>query len=162
MPRAEGSGGQTFESLVGVLGANEDVLRTIIDSFRAEGVSLLTPYGSAGRPLAATVVIDLSHEVLIRAWPRIADPNISSKSGRPKGWLHREFEDGLIWRALAVQAGAFADDPQACLDPATTKQRWPWWCEIQERPAWALRYFVRRTGQSDPLKKNQNGRPWNE
>ena len=41
-------------------------------------------------------VIDISHEALIRRWQRIADP--------ARGWLQEEFRDGLIWRALLVQA----------------------------------------------------------
>ena len=115
---------QTFARLSRATGASEDALSPILDAFRADGVSFVTPYQSKGA-LASGDMIDISHEALICCWPRIADPT-TDEAGQPRGWLHREFQDGLIWRSLAVQAQAFLTNPEACLDPATTEQRWPW------------------------------------
>ena len=142
---------QPFERLCRVTGSSENTLRPILDAFRPDGVSFLTPYAREGTtPLAAGDMIDVSHEALIRCWPRMSEQTIDSATGRPRGWLHQEFQDGLIWRSLAVQAQVFRTNPEACLDPATTEQRWPWFETARNRPAWALRYLIERSGLPVP------------
>ena len=142
---------QPFDRLSLVTGASEDILMPILDVFRADGVSFVTPYESKDAiAIAPGDMIDISHEALIRCWPRIAARTIDPATGRPRGWLHREFQDGLVWRSLAVQAQAFLANGEACLDPATTEQRWPWFETTRERPAWALRYLIERKGSSVP------------
>jgi hypothetical protein len=72
---AEGQGTrrpQRFDRLVAVTGGDREMLRGIINAFRAEGVSFLTPYPPA--PIEDSTIIDISHEALIRCWRRIADP----------------------------------------------------------------------------------------
>jgi hypothetical protein len=119
---------QRLGDLMRVTGAGERTLRNVIDAFRADGVSFLRPYGDA--PLAADDRIDVSHEALIRCWRRIADPE--------DGWLIREFRNGLVWRALLVQADSFDRDPSNVLAPTTTDERELW---VRRRnPAWAERY----------------------
>jgi hypothetical protein len=119
---------QTLALLVQLTGAEEPALRSIIDAFRAEGVSFLRPYGSA--PLSRDTLIDISHEALIRCWKKIAEPK--------DGWLIREFRNGLVWRALLVQADSFERDPTNVLAPTTTDEREQW---MQRRnAAWAERY----------------------
>ena len=86
---------QTFAELVAVTGSDAPTLEAIIDHFRAEGVSFLTPYGDA--PIKPGTLIDISHEALIRCWRKIADD-------KDEGWLQREFRDGLIWKSLRMQA----------------------------------------------------------
>ncbi|QTF94212.1 hypothetical protein [Halomonas sp. BM-2019] len=119
---------QTLARLVAVTGAREAALRAIIDAFRADGVSFLRPYGN--EPIAAQERIDVSHEALIRCWRKIAEPE--------DGWLIREFRNGLVWRALLVQADSFERDPTNVLAPTTTDERELW---LRRRnPAWAERY----------------------
>ena len=142
---------QPFDRLCRVTGVSIDILEPILNAFRSDGVSFVTPYeNGSGAKLAMGDMIDVSHEALIRCWPRVAERAIDPTTGRPRGWLHLEFQDGLIWRSLAVQAQAFLTDEHACLDPATTEQRWPWFQKIRERPAWALRYLIERKGSSEP------------
>ena len=142
---------QPFHRLCRVTGASMDILGPILNAFRSDGVSFVTPYeNGSGAKLAVGDMVDVSHEALIRCWPRVAERAIDPATGRPHGWLHLEFQDGLIWRSLAVQAQAFLADEHACLDPATTEQRWPWFEKIRERPAWALRYLIDRKGSSEP------------
>jgi hypothetical protein len=131
---------QTFQDLVAVTGAKSERLLAILDQFRQPSVSFVTPYQPA--KIEADTAVDISHEALIRRWRRIADPR--------QGWLQQEFRDGLVWRSLAVQAQAFLANERACLDPATTEQRWPWFEKIRERPAWALRYLIERKGSREP------------
>lgn len=117
-----------LERLVVLTGATESALRCVVDAFRADGVSFLKPYGH--EPLRADELIDISHEALIRCWRRIAEAR--------EGWLAREFRNGLVWRALLVQADSFERDPGNVLGATTTDERERW---LRRRnPAWAERY----------------------
>ena len=117
-----------LERLVAVTGATESALRCVVDAFRADGVSFLKPYGQ--EPLRADELIDISHEALIRCWRRVAEPR--------EGWLAREFRNGLVWRALLVQADSFDRDPGNVLGATTTDERERW---LRRRnAAWAERY----------------------
>jgi TPR repeat protein len=102
-----------FTDLAAATGASQEQLRPILDAFRASDVAFLTPYAPAS--IDAPTEIDISHEALIRNWRRVA----SSKDG----WLKQEFDDGLAWRSLLVEARAFEKDPQRVLSAAATKDR---------------------------------------
>ena len=119
---------QPLAALAAALQVDVPVLARAIDVFRAEGVTFLVPRGA--RPLVADDWIDICHETLIRCWRALADPQ--------GGWLASEFRNGLVWRALLVQAESFERDPDNVLSPATTEERMRW---LQRRnPAWAERY----------------------
>lgn len=119
---------QTFAALRAVTGASAERLLTVLAPFRAPGVSFVAPF--LPDAIDDETVIDISHEALIRRWQRIADP--------ARGWLQEEFRDGLIWRALLVQAESFRGDPRNLLSEATTETRASW---IKGRSeAWARRY----------------------
>ena len=119
---------RTLAQLAAVTGADEAVLRCTIDAFRADGVSFIKPYGHEA--VTAGELIDISHEALIRCWQRIAEPG--------EGWLAREFRNGLVWRALLVQADSFERDPGNVLGTTTTDERERW---LRRRnAAWAERY----------------------
>src|SRR5262249_9985806 len=99
---------QTVAQLAAVCSCDGSTITRIVDAFRAEGASFLTPFGAA--PLTADTLIDISHEALIRCWSRISAPS---------GWLTHEFQDGLLWRSLRVQADDFARDSEHLLALAT-------------------------------------------
>jgi hypothetical protein len=118
----------TLRQLLDVTGADEATLRHALDLFRADGVSLVRPYGHETVPLDERV--DISHEALIRCWRRVADSK--------EGWLVREFRNGLVWRALLVQADSFERDRANVLTAATTEERARW---LRRRTrGWAERY----------------------
>jgi formylglycine-generating enzyme required for sulfatase activity len=120
---------QRFGRLLAVTGSDRDTLGAIIEAFRADGVSFLTPYPPAA--IEDATPIDISHEALIRCWRRLADP--------VDGWLQREFEDGLVWRTLAAQAAGFArGDTGSVLSPAAAEERGRWL--TGRPPAWCERY----------------------
>jgi formylglycine-generating enzyme required for sulfatase activity/energy-coupling factor transporter ATP-binding protein EcfA2 len=121
---------RAFRDLVAVTEIAEDKLRAIIDALRGEGISFLTPYP----PQAITdgTPIDISHEALIRCWNRLANPQ--------DGWLRREFDDGLVWRSLLVEAKSFDRNKKRVLSPATTEERSDWWQQRKLNSAWAERY----------------------
>lgn len=117
-----------LSELVAVTGAQETAVRGVIDAFRADGVSFLTPYGD--QPIVGDKLIDIGHEALIRCWTKVADP--------ADGWLQREFRNGLVWRSLLVQADSFDSNPANVLSAATTEEREQW---LRRRSAaWAKRY----------------------
>jgi hypothetical protein len=115
---------QKLAELAEATGASEEVLKPIIDHFRAEGVSFLTPYGAA--PIVSKTLIDISHEALIRCWRKIAD-----KEG---GWLQREFRDGLVWKTLRMLAQS-----GQILSAAATADR-SRWLKTLPSETWAKRY----------------------
>jgi energy-coupling factor transporter ATP-binding protein EcfA2 len=119
---------QTLGALLAVTGSSEKTLRTVVDVFRAPGASFLKPYPPA--ELALDTPIDISHESLIRCWRSISDPE--------RGWLIREFKNGLIWRSLLVQAESFERDPSNLLSPAASDERSAW--IAQRNAAWSERY----------------------
>lgn len=119
---------RTLSQLTEASGADTAHVRQVVDAFRAEGVSFLRPYGAG--PLDDDARIDISHEALIRRWTAIADPT--------DGWLVREFRNGLVWRALLVQADSFDRNTTNVLSPTTTDEREAWL--TRRTSAWAERY----------------------
>ena len=126
---------QTLAELVAVTGSDEPTLREIIDRFRADGVSFLRPYGD--EPIDPRNEIDISHEALIRCWRKIAD--------KEEGWLRREFQDGLIWQSLRMQADKFANDKEETLSSASTIDRDAWLGRSHRRMVPALRGWAMST-----------------
>jgi Excinuclease ATPase subunit len=104
---------QRFDQLVASTGSDGETLRAIIELFRVEGVSFLTPYPPT--PIEDGTVIDISHEALIRCWQRIADCG--------DGWLQREFQDGLIWRSMLPLASAHKLNASDLLPPSLAAER---------------------------------------
>jgi hypothetical protein len=119
---------QSFHELVALCGVSAVDLRAIIDAFRQDGVSFLTPYFPTG--IEDRTMIDISHEALIRCWATIADPQ--------HGWLRAEFQDGLAWRSLLIDARAFQINRKHLLSPAATDQRVMWLAE--RTTVWTERY----------------------
>jgi formylglycine-generating enzyme required for sulfatase activity/energy-coupling factor transporter ATP-binding protein EcfA2 len=147
---------QVFRDLVALTEIGDDKLRDIIDALRREGVSFLTPYSR--QPITDATTIDISHEALIRCWKRLADPQ--------DGWLKHEFDDGLIWRSLVVEANGFKTSKRRILSPATTEERWDWWQQRKLNGAWAERYggtfslakaLIDASRQSARRKRQQRG-----
>jgi hypothetical protein len=85
--------------LIEVAGDRDGVV-AVVEAFRAPGCSFIT--SQPPRPLTDGSEIDISHEALIRRWPRLANDCRDHATGEPVGWVWREFEDGLRWRGLSV------------------------------------------------------------
>ena len=119
---------QAFADLVKVTGAAPEKLQDIIEAFRAENVSFLTPYAPA--LIEDATVVDISHGALIRSWRKIADPT--------NGWLKKEFDDGLIWRSLSVEAKGFEANPKHVLSATALEVRRSWL--EQKTESWSQRH----------------------
>ncbi|NRF71739.1 ATP-binding protein [Aquincola sp. S2] len=120
---------QPLARLAAVCGAPVDVLARVVEIFRADGVSFLTTR-SRSDALGDEEWIDIGHEALVRCWTALSHPQ--------RGWLVREVRDGLIWRALLVQAESYEADAQSVLSEATTGERQRWLKGRNE--AWAERH----------------------
>jgi hypothetical protein len=68
---------------------------------------------------------------LIRCWRRIED--------KEDGWLKREFQDGLRWQSLRLQADKFAENKEQILSAAETTHSDRWLDNLPSR-AWTDRY----------------------
>jgi hypothetical protein len=119
---------QPFRDLVALCGVSADALRGIIDEFRVQDVSFITPYAPVA--IKEDTIIDISHESLIRSWQAIADPQ--------NGWLRHEFEDGLVWRTLLLEAKEYEVNKKRVLSPETTAERKRWLA--RHTRAWSDRY----------------------
>ncbi len=131
---------QRFADLVALLGLGSRLkVKMVIDRFRSDDCNFLTPSFEAVQRLKADTVVDIAHEALLRNWSKICGDRVR------KGWLAEEFEDGLVWRSLLVQARSFAADRNAVLSPATTAERADW---LAKRPShfWAGRHTERHRG----------------
>lgn len=140
---------QRFWRLLRLSGVSEEETRAIVDGFRDEGVSFITPYAAMGEAIEGDTVVDISHEALIRAWPRMSDHAIDQKSAQPIGWIEREAQDAMLWRWLAVHADFFRSNPRGYLDGATSERLGSWFERIKARPDWVRPHLVRPEGKDD-------------
>jgi hypothetical protein len=129
----------TLKELIEVSGVDREKALAIIDPFRAPDCTFISPY--LPESIGDDDELDISHEALIRQWPRLCGGGID-KTSRPTGWVYREFHDGLVWRSLAVQAEEFSHNPDHLLSVATTEQRLPWFREIKLRSRWTRRHAL--------------------
>lgn len=139
---------QRYWRLARLSGLDDAGTRAILDAFRRDGVSFLTPYEAMTPAIEGETVIDISHEALIRAWPRMSDKAIDDQA-RPVGWIEREAQDAMLWRWLAVHADFFRANPRAYLDGATTERLTAWFERIKERPDWVRPYLVKPAGKEE-------------
>lgn len=61
---------RTFKELLEATGSDAQTLKCLIDQFRAEGVSILTPYGDAA--LNPDTLVCISCDVLVEFWQRLS------------------------------------------------------------------------------------------
>jgi energy-coupling factor transporter ATP-binding protein EcfA2 len=139
---------QRFWRLARLSGVSWQETVAIVDGFRREGVSFLTPYAEMDEEIEGETVIDISHEALIRAWPQMSDKAIDA-AAQPVGWVEREAQDAMLWRWLSVHALFFETNRKAYLDGATSERLGAWFERIRQRPDWARAHLVRPTGTDD-------------
>ena len=119
---------QQFKELAAISNIDAQELKTIIDAFRENGVSFLTP--SQPTEIKDETTIDTGHEALNRCWKKIAD--------QQDGWLTRETEDGKRWSLLLAEAKEFAINPKRVLSHAKVRDVKHWFA-TKAKP-WCNRY----------------------
>lgn len=123
---------QTFRDLAAITNVDRQHLRAIIEAFRADGVSFLTPARSSGAESNDETIIDISHEALIRCWKKIAHEK--------NGWLKRETEDGIQYSLLLAEAHEFAKKPELVLPEPKLRERRAWLESKEKWQQWCKRY----------------------
>jgi hypothetical protein len=134
--------GRKFKELVDETGIARDKMLTVVDRFRDEDCSFLTPSQSEG-DIGDDTPIDVGHEALLRCWERVSgDPRTGSKY---TGWLREEVLDGRTYRGLLVMA-----ENKSTIGPEAVERQWAWWDRRPPRTAaWAERYG----GQIEEVKR---------
>ena len=119
-----------FQQLVAETGVDETTVRRVLDRFRAEDCSFLTPPTTEVKEIGSTTRIDVGHEALLRRWEKV-----SGQGGDP-GWLRVEQQAGERYRGLL----AIADGDNATLPSHLVDERLSWWKARPRTAAWAERY----------------------
>jgi hypothetical protein len=114
------------DQLCEIAGATRDELRAVIDRFRIPGRSFLLP--PIGVPLEDHTIIDISHESLMRVWPRLI------------AWTEAEGRSALIYGRLAHAAALHARGEAGLWRDPELQLGINWREANQPTAAWAHRY----------------------
>lgn len=101
--------------------SDTEAVCAVIDHFRIDGISMLTP--DTRTDLTDDQRIDISHESLIRQW------------GDLRGWIRDEAEGGRNWQQLLLDL-----DKGKRLRGLDLAERTLWWNRFRPRDKWADRY----------------------
>jgi tetratricopeptide (TPR) repeat protein len=119
-----------FSQLVAETGLDEATLRQVLDRFRADDCSFLTPSPFEVKEITGNTRIDVGHEALLRRWDKV------SGRGAELGWLRAEQQAGVRYRGLL----AISEGDDAVLPAHLVDERWAWWKARPRTSAWADRY----------------------
>ncbi|HWS55305.1 MAG TPA: tetratricopeptide repeat protein [Pyrinomonadaceae bacterium] len=115
-----------LRELCEVAEATEAEVASVVELFRREGRSFLTPPAPA--PLTPGTVIDISHESLIRNW------------GKLKAWVAEEAQSARVYRRLAEAAALHAKGEEGLLNDPALQLALDWRGQARPNAAWAARY----------------------
>ena len=117
----------SVRELCEVTGADQQEVKSVIETFRASGRSFLMP--SFDTPLNADSIIDISHESLIRGWDSL------------RRWVDEEAASAETYRRLAETAELFkVGEAGLWRDPADLQPVLKWRELTQPAKAWGDRY----------------------
>jgi WD40 repeat protein len=117
------------------IGADPAQLGEVVEVFRAPGRNFLMP--SPGIALAADTRLDISHESLIRQWPRLS------------AWVSAEAEDAHTFLELRARARRWTHSHRDSAELATRndlQRALAWRARGTTNAAWAARYAPVDTG----------------
>jgi len=116
----------TLSEICEVVEASEEKIRPVIDVFRREGTSFLMP--PPGFPLTSDSIIDISHESLIRNWPRL------------RRWAQEENQSARVYLRLADSAKLYSVGNAGLLQQLELTAATNWVAVDRPNKAWAHRY----------------------
>jgi len=132
----------SFQQLGAETAIDEKLLRIVLDRFRSDDCSFLTPSPATTPTLEPKTKVDVSHEALLRHWQSVSGvPGATGDKSddRAIGWLREEHQDGQRYQALLAMAGG--DDAEAALLPLDQVRRYSaWWNAVPRTEAWCQRY----------------------
>lgn len=109
-----------------IVGGSQEEVSRVIDIFRREGRSFLTPPVSV--PLTEETIIDISHESLVRNWDRL------------RAWVNEEARAARVYRRLAEAAVLHGAGQEALMSDPSLQIALDWIQDQQPNRAWANRY----------------------
>jgi tetratricopeptide (TPR) repeat protein len=115
----------TVAELTAVAGAQEEVVR-VVEIFRRPGRSFLMPPPDV--PLDASVIVDISHESLMRCWTRLI------------AWAEEERLSATVYLRLSRAAAWFEEGSAGLWRDPELELGLRWRRENQPTAAWARRY----------------------
>jgi energy-coupling factor transporter ATP-binding protein EcfA2 len=135
----------SVRELCEVTGADEQEVKSVIETFRASGRSFLMP--SCDTPLNADSIIDISHESLIRGWDSL------------RRWVDEEAASAETYRRLAETAELFkVGEAGLWRDPADLQPVLKWRELTQPEKAWGDRYHPNFQEAIEFLEKSKAAR----
>lgn len=115
-----------FKDLCKIADAPPKDVRDVVNAFRAEGVSFLTPSGRTA--IEENTWIDLTHEALMRNWDTL------------RGWVAQEAESAKEFRRLTDWHEMYAEGKGGILVDPQLSFAEQWRDRAHPTPAWAARY----------------------
>jgi WD40 repeat protein len=116
----EGRHPATLAEIASVAGVTVEEVRGVISHFEKPGRSFVT--------VSKDGVVDISHESLIRQWPRLRD------------WVDEEADSRDTYHRLAETAGRWRRGEAALMRDPDLQIAMNWWTDNQPTGAWAERY----------------------
>ena len=131
-----------LDLLVQITGAPREEVVSIIDAYRRPGRTFLMPFNNID--LTDDVVIDISHESLMRVWKRLKD------------WVEQEAQSVRIYKRLSETALLWQDDKAGLYRDPDLQIAISWMDTSRPNAAWAGRYDSNYSIALDFLKSSED------
>lgn len=131
-----------FDKICEITKARKEEVLEVIDLFRAENSSFLTP--SINVSISSETIIDISHESIMYVWIRL------------KEWVREETESAQLYLRLSTSALLFQEGKTGLLQSPDLQLALKWKEETRPNEEWAIRYnpaFERTISYLDFSKK---------
>ena len=117
----------TYRELCEMVGESDELILSVIDSFRSPGRTFLMP--GIETVIHPETVVDISHESLMRVWVRLRD------------WVEDEAQSAKIYRRLAETAQLHDQGKAGLYRNPDLQIAISWKDENRPNKTWADRYF---------------------
>ena len=131
-----------LDLLVQITGASHEEVVSIIDAYRRPGRTFLMPFDNID--LTDDVVIDISHESLMRVWKRLKD------------WVEQESQSVRIYKRLSETEMLWRDDKAGLYRDPDLQIALSWTDTSRPNAAWAGRYDSNYSIALDFLKSSED------